>query len=244
MTDRIATAKLLAQSTLLPREYQGQPANILNAWLYADMIGLPLMAAITGLHIMQGKPTASAGLIGALVRRAGHTLRVSGDDTKAVAEIIRTDDPDFVFRAEWTLARAETAGLTGKTAGLTGKGVWQQFPAAMLKARAITEVARDACEDSLCGVHYTPEELGADTISETPAIVADNTVDNAPAEPVNTPDNDSANEPEPVSETPDNPPEDLLAVIHSLTDVNELRELWNTSNKTIRAIIEARVKEL
>ena len=32
----------------------------------------------------------------------------------------------------------------------------------MLKARAISEVARDACEEALFGLHYTPEELGAE----------------------------------------------------------------------------------
>lgn len=32
----------------------------------------------------------------------------------------------------------------------------------MLKARAITEVARDACEEALMGMTYTPEEMGAD----------------------------------------------------------------------------------
>jgi hypothetical protein len=31
----------------------------------------------------------------------------------------------------------------------------------MLKARAISEVSREACEEALAGVHYTPEELGA-----------------------------------------------------------------------------------
>ena len=32
----------------------------------------------------------------------------------------------------------------------------------MLKSRAITQCARDACEEVLFGLHYTPEELGAD----------------------------------------------------------------------------------
>ena len=34
--------------------------------------------------------------------------------------------------------------------------------AAKLKSRAITQVARDACEEVLFGLHYTPEELGAE----------------------------------------------------------------------------------
>jgi hypothetical protein len=123
------------------------------------------MAAMTGVHVIEGKPTASAGLISALVRRAGHRLRVTGDDTHAVAEITRRDDSKFTFRSEWTLDRARQAELLGK-------GTWKKYPAAMLKARAITEAARDACEEALFGLHYTAEELGAE-VDEDGVIVDD-----------------------------------------------------------------------
>ena len=155
LADRMEYAKALAPSDLLPKQYRGNPANVLIAIEYGRALGLEPMAAIQGVHIVEGKPTASAQLIGALVRNAGHRLRVQGDDTGAVAVIVRADDPDFEFRAEWTMDRA-------KTAGLAGKSVWRQYPAAMLKARAITEVARDACPEILSGVAYTAEELGHD----------------------------------------------------------------------------------
>lgn len=151
---KVTYAKHLAQAGLLPKAYQGQPGNVLLAVEMGESLGIPTMTAISSIHIVDGKPTASAGLMSALVRRAGHRLRVTGDDSHAVAEIVRADDPDFTFRAEWTMDRA-------KAAGLTGKGVWKSYPAAMLKARAISEVARDACQEALSGVIYTPEELGA-----------------------------------------------------------------------------------
>jgi hypothetical protein len=154
MAAKVQYAKELANSGLLPAAYRRNPANVLYAVEYGEMLGLTPMAAINGIHVIDGKPTASASLISALVRRAGHRLRVSSDGTKALAEIVRSDDPDYTFRSEWTMDRA-------KQAGLTGKDVWKKYPAAMLKARAITEVARDACEEALSGVHYTPEELGA-----------------------------------------------------------------------------------
>lgn len=163
LADKAAYAKQLAESGLLPMQYRKQPANVLWAVEFGEMLGLSPMAAINGVHVIEGKPTASAALIGALVRRAGHKLRVSGDDKKAVAEIVRSDDPGFTFRSEWTIERARAANLTGKK-------VWQQYPAAMLKARAITECARDACEEALNGVHYTPEEMGA-SVDETGGLV-------------------------------------------------------------------------
>ncbi len=165
LSERIDFSKALAVAGLLPRAYQRQPANILLAMEYADALGIPLMTAIQSVHIIEGKPSASSGLVGSLVRRDGHRLRVTGDDKAARCEIVRADDPDFTFTAEWTMARAQAAGLTGKQ-------VWKNYPAAMLKARAITECARDACPEALSGVSYTPEELGVDGGDEwQPAVV-------------------------------------------------------------------------
>jgi hypothetical protein len=164
LSDKVTYAQHLASSALLPKQYQKQPANLLFAIEYAEMLQLPPMAAITGIHVIEGKPSASAALISALVRRAGHRLRVTGNGERAVAQIVRSDDPEFTFESEWTIARAQTAGLTGKS-------VWKNYPAAMLKARAISEVARDACEEALSGMHYTPEELGAEVDSEGEIVV-------------------------------------------------------------------------
>lgn len=155
LSDRMKYAQALASADLLPAAYRKKPANVLLAMEYGHALGLDTVTAMQSVHVIDGKPTASAQLIGALVRRSGHRLRVTGDDKHAVAEIVRHDDPEFVFRAEWTIARAQAANLTGR-------GPWKQYPAAMLKARAITEVARDACPEALAGVAYTPEELGAD----------------------------------------------------------------------------------
>ena len=170
---KLEYAHELANSGLLPAAFRGKPANVLWAMEYADMLGLPPMVAMTGIHVIEGKPTASAGLISGLVRKARHKLRVTGDDKRAVAEITRCDDPDFTFRSEWTLERARQAELTGKSN-------WKKYPAAMLKARAITEVARDACEEALYGLQYTPEELGAE-VDEDGVVVGEIVDEPAPA---------------------------------------------------------------
>ncbi|WP_327435687.1 hypothetical protein OG279_09470 [Streptomyces sp. NBC_01201] len=162
-------AQLLADADLLPKQFVGKPANVLYAIEYGRTLGITPVAAITGIHVIEGKPSASSGLIGALVRQAGHKLRVKSDGaTTATAQIVRADDPDFTYECTWTLERAEQAGLcqikNGKPWARDRNGkptAWEKYTAAMLKARAITEVARDACEDVLFGLHYTPEELGA-----------------------------------------------------------------------------------
>lgn len=153
---QVRRAQLMADAgELLPRQYRGNPAALLVAFEYADAIGIPRVNALTSIHIVDGKPAASADLIGALVRRAGHKLRVTGDETYAEAVIIRADDPDFVpDPIRWDEARARKAGLWGK------KGPWQQYPGAMMRSRAITEAARMWAADALYGVIYSPEELG------------------------------------------------------------------------------------
>jgi len=148
-------SKALAGSDLLPAEYRGKPANVLVAIEYGKALGLEPMSAIQGITVIKGKPTASASLMAGLVRRAGHTLRVTGDDKRAECTIIRSDDPEFEFKAVWTIDRA-------KKAGLVKAGPWMTYPEAMLKARAISECARNACSEILAGVQYTPEELGED----------------------------------------------------------------------------------
>ena len=146
----------LSGSTLLPDAYRQAPANLLLAAEYADTLGVPRMAALTGIHVIKGKPSMSADLMLALVRRAGHRVRVSGDAQQAQATLIREDDPEYEYRAEWNLAKAERAGLLAK------KGNWQHYPEAMLRARAITEVVRMGASEVLFGAVYAPEELGVE----------------------------------------------------------------------------------
>lgn len=149
--NKVEYAQTLAHSNLLPKHFQNNPANLLFAIEFAEALGMKPIHAITSVHVINGKPSASADLIGTMVRRAGHKLRVTGDDTYAEAILIRSDDPDFEFRARWDMDKARKAGLNTAT--------WKSYPAAMLKARAITEVARAGASDALHGIQYSTEEL-------------------------------------------------------------------------------------
>ena len=175
-------AKALAASSLLPQSYAKQPANVLVAIEYGEALGLAPMVAIQQIAVIQGKPTMSAQLMGALVRQAGHRLRVSVDESSkaVIAELTRSDDPDFTFQSVWDMGRAQTAGLTGKG------GSWKNFPLAMLKARAITEVCRDGCPEVLAGVAYTPDELEPTTPAAAPVVSTSHLMDAIPAVTVDT----------------------------------------------------------
>lgn len=163
---------LAAAGSLLPRSLmEGGQASAGRIFLTAEtgaMLGIHPIAAINGVNVIEGKPAISPGLMSALVRKAGHKLRVTttgtGQDVSATAVIIRNDDPDFEFSATWDLTRARAAKLADKD-------VWKKYPEAMCKARAISEVVREGAEDALLGVHYVPEELGAD-VDEQGEIIA------------------------------------------------------------------------
>lgn len=199
MNAAVEYAERLAFSGLLPDAYRRQPANVLWAIEYGRMIGLSAMAAITGVNMIKGKPTASAALISGLVRQAGHRLRVGfdADTLTGWAEIVRSDDPDFTFRSVWDLRRAVEAELCevkdGRPFAVDSKGntlPWKKFYPSMVKARAITEVTRDGAEEVLFGLHFTPQELGGVDVDEdgepvyTTAQVADAVVRKAEREMV------------------------------------------------------------
>lgn len=161
-------ATTVANASMLPRQFQKNPANLFVAAEYADELGIGRMNALTDIYVIEGKPSLSSHLMAALVRRAGHKLRVQvGEGPAARAVLIRKDDPEFEFVSVWTMDRA-------KAAGLTNKAVWKSYPAAMLKARAISEVVREGASEVLAGALYVPEELGAevnpDGRPETPEV--------------------------------------------------------------------------
>ena len=173
-------ARVVSSGAMLPTQYRGKPADILIAMGLGRAMGLSPAESLYRIHVIQGRPTASAELIAANVRKAGHILRVRGDENSARAVIIRSDDPEFEFESVWDMERAKRLGLAGKDG-------WQKQPGTMMRWRAITEVARLACPEALYGVAYVAEEIGdlPRTETTTTRVSADDFLQtSAPTEPV------------------------------------------------------------
>lgn len=174
LDQQINYAKAMAVSNLLPVAYQHHPENVLVALAQGQALGIAPIQAMNQINVIKGKPALSADLIAALVRRAGHRLRVEGNDTYAQATIIRADDPDYIPKpVRWDIERAKRAGLLGNPS-------WQKYPAAMLRARAISEAARAWANDALYGFIYTPEELDNNWLPDSDPDTGE-PVHNAPA---------------------------------------------------------------
>ena len=123
-------------------------------------LGIPPVAAMTGIAIVKEKVTLGANLIAALVKASKfYDYRVTKHtDTECVIQFYENGKPSGV--STFTMADAKRANLAGAN--------WTQYPKAMLFARAITQGVRWNCPDVMSGIAaYTAEELGED---EHPAV--------------------------------------------------------------------------
>ncbi len=164
-------AAVIYRSGMAPRSIKSAEQVLVIA-LKGRELGIPPMQALSHIHVVEGKPTLSAELMAALVLRAGHRLRVVETSSEScTVEGERADDPDHPQRVAWTMEDARRAGVSNK-------GPWRSYPAAMLRARAISALCRFAFADVLMGASYTPEELGAEVdeegwVVEATAVPAD-----------------------------------------------------------------------
>jgi hypothetical protein len=116
--------------------------------------GIDPFTAMVGIHIIQNKPTVSAGLMAAAIK--GHPkydYRVRERSDK-VCRIEFFEGTESLGVNEYTIEMAQRAGLLNNP-------TWKKFPEAMLFARAISSGMRTFCPDVFQATVYTPEELGA-----------------------------------------------------------------------------------
>lgn len=153
-------AERVARSNLLPAAYRGKPTETAIAMLYGAEIGLPPMTSLQRIVVVEGKPTLDAQGMVARIRGDGHSLSGEMGPAEAIVIGVRADTGD-TMTVRWTIEMARAAGLANKD-------VWKKYPASMLWARAVSQLARALFADVLMGVSYTPEEM-QDVVDDGPA---------------------------------------------------------------------------
>lgn len=141
----------LVASRLLPAGVQTPEQAFVILQTGAEL-GLGPMQALRSIHVVKGRPILSAQLMVAMVLRSGdcrYFRRVGGDQHQATYETLREGMPEPVTLT-YTLDEA-------KAAGLLRNDNWKKHPAAMLRARASSALARDVYPDLVAGL-YTPDE--------------------------------------------------------------------------------------
>jgi len=148
-------ASVLAKSGLIPQGLN-TPEKVFVALQWGHELGLSPMVAVNNVAVINGKPTLSADIMSAVVKRSpeyGGIKWIEMSDQKAECEITRIlpNGEKEVQRSCFTIQDALNAGLAGKD-------VWKKYPKRMLKHRCLSYGLKDMFPDLLAGL-YDPEEI-------------------------------------------------------------------------------------
>ena len=157
MSDAVRLAQRMHDSRMFSA--YGTPQAVLSTMLLGRELGMPAMAALCSVHVIEGKHSLSADMMVALVLKSGmaeYFQLVESTENECTFETKRKGNP-HPQKLTYTILQAKQAGLLQPTR--SGKpSTWMKMPKQMLRARAKSELARLEYPDLLAGL-YTPEEL-------------------------------------------------------------------------------------
>lgn len=161
VNDIMVMAKTFAESGMFTdAKAMGQAFVKIQA---GQEIGIPPFAAMSGIHIIQGKPTIGAGLIASTVKGSGkYDYRVKEMNEK-ICSIDFLQGSEVIGNSTFTIDDAKKA-LT--------KNI-DKFPKNMLFARAISNGVKWFCPDVFSGPVYVPEEMELPTEDITHEIIVE-----------------------------------------------------------------------
>ena len=156
MAEAMQFSETLAASSMVPRQYQGKPQDILVCVQWGLEIGLAPMQALQNIAVINGKPSVYGDAAMALVQASS-----ACEDVQEYFEGEGTANPIAVCVAQRKGRKPVVAKFSiedAKRAGLWGKqGPWTQYPRRMMQMRARGFALRDAFPDVLKGL-ITAEE--------------------------------------------------------------------------------------
>lgn len=152
-------AVALAKSTIVPREYQNNPANCLIALEMSDRVKMPVFMIMQNTYIVNGKPGWSSSMITGLIngsRRYKGPLKfeIGGKEDTLSCYAYATDmDGNTITGPAITMAMAIAEGWIDKNGSK-----WKTMPEVMIRYRAASFFGRLYCSDILYGL-YSSDEL-------------------------------------------------------------------------------------
>lgn len=151
LEEAMAFAQILSKASIVPKDYQGNPGNVIIAVQWGAEIGLPPLQAMQNLAVVNGRPSLWGDAMIALVRGSGKLEAITEDvgDTSATCTVKRKGEAPT--SRTFTMEDAKRAGLAGK------QGPWSQYPKRMLQMRARAWALRDVFPDVLRGVAMAEE---------------------------------------------------------------------------------------
>lgn len=152
---REQAADLIA-SGYLPRAID-KPEKAVAIIMLGRELGMGPWQSFNSIDVIQGRPTLKpigmAALVNRFVEARGGYLRVvESTAQRCTVEYLRPPAPD-ARRVAYTIEEARAANLLAKD-------TWKQYPADMLRNRAISRACREGFSDVILGL-YTDEEVEA-----------------------------------------------------------------------------------
>lgn len=154
-----------ARSNLLPSAIRGKAPDVFTVLMVARDLGLPATSGLFKVHVVEGKPTLAADLMVALGLSQGHDIWLVESTTERATYAGKRRGSGREQSITYTIEQA-------KTAGLTGKANWKNDPAAMLRARASSQLCRVLIPDVLGGIGASTEEAEDFVSPAAPAPVS------------------------------------------------------------------------
>ncbi len=158
MTEAMEFSKFLATSTHIPKDFQGNPNNILVAIQWGYEIGLAPMQALQNIAVINGRPSLWGDSMIAVCKAHPDWRGISEtyieEEDKAVCLVKRNVHGEIEeTRSEFSYKDAQRANLTNKP------GPWKNYPKRMLQLRARGFALRDAFPDAIKGLITTEEAI-------------------------------------------------------------------------------------
>lgn len=153
-------AKAVAQSTIVPKEYQGNEANAMIAIEIATRLRTSPLMVMQNLNVIQGRPSWSAQFLIAMVNGSNRydtelqfdeTLDKEGNPFACQCWTTKNGRKITGIRVDMDMAKAE--GWVGKNGSK-----WKTMPQVMLRYRAASFFVRMNCPELALG-YYTKEEV-------------------------------------------------------------------------------------
>jgi hypothetical protein len=160
-TEIMSIGKAFAESGMFPDTKSAAQAIVkIQA---GQEIGIPPFAAMSGIHIIQGKPTIGAGIMASIVKGSGkYDYRVV-ESTEKVCSIDFYQGKEKIGNSTFTIEDAKKA-LTKNL---------DKFPKNMLFARAMSNGVKWYTPDVFSGPVYVPEEMTAPITEDAKAEVVE-----------------------------------------------------------------------
>ena len=151
MGEAMEFSKMLSESSMVPRAYQGKPQDIMVCVQWGYELGLAPMQALQNIAVINGKPSVYGDAMAALVQASPvcegieETLENEGSPNPVAVCIAKRKNRTPVI-AKFSVEDAKRAGLWGM------QGRWTAYKKRMLQMRARGFALRDAFPDVLKGL--------------------------------------------------------------------------------------------